>query len=94
MADLTGEELKEILKVSITRKGLSAEVYLSRPPHERDPITGHLQWMKGHNSRASIKIEVINAGLSWGKAPELLYFIIDQARNMDSCITLGFTFHF
>lgn len=94
VVELTGEELKENLKGSITREGLSAEVYLSRPPNEHDPITGHLQWMKGHNSTAGIKIEVINAGLNWGKAPELLYFITGQARNMASCITLGFMFHF
>lgn len=49
------EELKEYLKVSINRVGPSAKIYLSRPPHERDPITGHLQWMKGHNSRAAYK---------------------------------------
>lgn len=64
MVDLIGEKLKENLKVSITKEGLSAKAYLSRPPHERGPITGHLQWMKGHNFRAGIKIEVINAGLS------------------------------
>lgn len=81
-------------KVSITRKGLPAKDYLSRSPHERDPITGHLQWMKGHNSRAGIKIEVINASLSWGKAPELLYFITDRTKKSDSCITLEFMFHF